>query len=67
MLKDLKLAQAAAASAGAATPMGALAEAQYALMQTLGLGGHDFSAALSLLRGRLAELTGAGAGSTAPS
>ena len=59
MLKDLKLAQAAAASVGAATPMGALAQAQYALMATLGLSGHDFSAALPLLRGRLAELTGA--------
>ena len=58
MLKDLKLAQAAAATAGAATPMGALAEAQYELLQTLGLGGHDFSAALPLLRGRLAELIG---------
>ena len=61
MLKDLKLAQAAAASAGAATPMGALAEAQYALLATVGLGGLDFSAALPLLRGRLAELTGAAA------
>ncbi|MBE7217908.1 MAG: 3-hydroxyisobutyrate dehydrogenase [Caulobacteraceae bacterium] len=57
MLKDLKLAQEAAAAAGAATPMGALAEAQYALLATLGLGGKDFSAALPVLRGRLAELT----------
>ena len=57
MLKDLKLAQAAAASAGAATPMGALAQAQYALLATLGLDGKDFSAALPVLRGRLAELT----------
>jgi 3-hydroxyisobutyrate dehydrogenase len=56
MLKDLKLAQAAAASAGAATPMGALAEAQYAMLANLGLGGLDFSAAIEVLRGRLAEL-----------
>ncbi len=61
MLKDLKLAQEAAASAGAATPMGALAEAQYALLATLGLAAKDFSAALPVLRGRLAELTGAAA------
>ncbi len=58
MLKDLKLAQEAAAAAGAATPMGALAEAQYALLATLGVAGKDFSAALPVLRGRLADLTG---------
>ena len=59
MLKDLKLAQEAAASAGASTPMGAQAEAIYALMANLGLGAHDFSAALPLHRGELAKLTGA--------
>ena len=37
MLKDLKLAQEAAASAGAATPMGAQAEALYALFDRPGL------------------------------
>jgi 3-hydroxyisobutyrate dehydrogenase len=56
MLKDLKLAQEAAARSGGATPMGALAEAQYALFDQLGYGGKDFSAVLQLLRGRLDEL-----------
>ena len=58
MLKDLKLAQAAAAAGGAATPLGAAAEAQYALLASLGLSNHDFSVALPVLRGRIAELTG---------
>ena len=53
MLKDLKLAQQAAASSGAATPMGAQAEALYALMARQGLSGRDFSIALPLLRGQL--------------
>jgi 3-hydroxyisobutyrate dehydrogenase len=56
MLKDLKLAQAAAADAGAATPMGAQAEALYALFDRLGYGRKDFSAVLQLMRGRLEEL-----------
>ncbi|HEY2483354.1 MAG TPA: 3-hydroxyisobutyrate dehydrogenase [Caulobacteraceae bacterium] len=56
MLKDLKLAQAAAAGCGAATPMGAQAEALYALFDSLGHGHKDFSAVLQLLRGRLEEL-----------
>jgi 3-hydroxyisobutyrate dehydrogenase len=56
MLKDLKLAQAAAASAGAATPMGAQAEALYALFDGLGYGRKDFSAVLQLMRGKLGEL-----------
>jgi 3-hydroxyisobutyrate dehydrogenase len=56
MLKDLKLAQAAAASAGAATPMGAQAEALYALFDRLGYGGKDFSAPLQMLRGALQSL-----------
>jgi 3-hydroxyisobutyrate dehydrogenase len=51
MLKDLKLAQDAAAKAGASTPMGAQAEALYALFDRLGAGGKDFSAILQLLRG----------------
>lgn len=51
MLKDLKLAQHAAAKAGASTPMGAQAEALYALFDRLGAGGKDFSAILQLLRG----------------
>jgi 3-hydroxyisobutyrate dehydrogenase len=57
MLKDLKLAQEAAARAGGATPLGALAEAQYALFDQLGYGAKDFSAVLQLLRGRLDELS----------
>jgi 3-hydroxyisobutyrate dehydrogenase len=56
MLKDLKLAQDAAAKAGAAAPMGAQAEGLYALFERLGAGGKDFSAILHLMRGRLDEL-----------
>ena len=52
MLKDLKLAQEAAAKAGAATPMGAAAEGLYALFDRLGGGSKDFSAILELLRGK---------------
>jgi 3-hydroxyisobutyrate dehydrogenase len=56
MLKDLRLAQEAAAKSGAATPLGAQAEALYALFDRLGYGSKDFSAVLQLLRGALAEL-----------
>jgi 3-hydroxyisobutyrate dehydrogenase len=56
MLKDLKLAQEAAARAGAATPLGAQAEALYALIDGLGYGRKDFSSAIQMLRGRLNEL-----------
>ena len=56
MLKDLKLAQEAAAKAGASTPMGAQAEALYALFDANGFGSKDFSAVIQMLRGRLAEL-----------
>ena len=52
MLKDLKLAQEAAAKAGAATPLGATAEGLYALFDRLGGGGRDFSAILEMLRGK---------------
>lgn len=58
MLKDMKLAQAAAASSGASTPMGAAGEAFYALMAKQGLAGKDFSVALPLLRGMLAQGAG---------
>jgi 3-hydroxyisobutyrate dehydrogenase len=51
MLKDLKLAQAAAAASGASTPLGAQAEALYALWERLGNGGRDFSSMLQFLRG----------------
>ena len=53
MLKDLKLAQEAAAKAGAATPLGAQAQATYALFDRLGGGQKDFSAILQMMRGEL--------------
>jgi 3-hydroxyisobutyrate dehydrogenase len=56
ILKDLKLAQACAASAGASTPMGAQAEGLYALFDRLGYGSRDFSAIIQMIRGNLAEL-----------
>ena len=56
MLKDLKLAQEAAARANAATPMGAQAEALYALFANQGYAGRDFSAVLQLLRGQMDTL-----------
>jgi 3-hydroxyisobutyrate dehydrogenase len=55
MLKDLKLAQDAAAKAGASAPLGAAAEGLYALFDGLGYGGKDFSAILEMLRGKLSE------------
>ncbi|WP_369059535.1 3-hydroxyisobutyrate dehydrogenase [Caulobacter sp. 73W] len=57
MLKDLKLAQDAAAKAGGTTPLGAQAQALYALFDTQGYGKKDFSAVLQMLRGRLGELS----------
>jgi 3-hydroxyisobutyrate dehydrogenase len=56
MLKDLKLAQEAAARSGAAAPLGSQAEALYALFDRLGYGGKDFSSVLQLVRGRLGDL-----------
>jgi 3-hydroxyisobutyrate dehydrogenase len=56
MLKDLKLAQEAAAKSGATTPLGAQAEALYALFDRLGFGAKDFSAVQQLLRGDLSKL-----------
>ena len=56
MLKDLKLAQEAAAKTGTSTPMGAQAEALYALFDKLGYAGKDFSAVIRLLAGRLDSL-----------
>ena len=52
MLKDLKLAQDAAAKVGAATPLGAQAEALYALFANQGYAHRDFSAVLPWLRGQ---------------
>jgi 3-hydroxyisobutyrate dehydrogenase len=52
MLKDLKLALAAATAAGASVPMGAQAEALYQLYDGMGGGGRDFSAIITLLAGK---------------
>ena len=57
MLKDLKLAQGAAAASGASTPLGANAEALYALFERQGHGDKDFSAVIKLLAGRLDDLS----------
>jgi len=51
MLKDLKLSQAAAASAGASTPLGAGAAQLYSLFAAKGQGGTDFSGIIRMLRG----------------
>ncbi len=51
MLKDLRLAQAAAVSVGATTPLGAEAAQLYALFVAAGHGGDDFSAMINFLRG----------------
>jgi 3-hydroxyisobutyrate dehydrogenase len=51
MLKDLKLALAAATTAGASVPMGAQAEALYQMFANNGGGPQDFSAIIKFLRG----------------
>ncbi|MHA7773416.1 3-hydroxyisobutyrate dehydrogenase [Roseibium sp. M-1] len=51
MLKDLKLAQEAASSAGAATPLGAEAASLYALFCNSGGAAQDFSGIVKFLRG----------------
>ena len=56
MLKDLKLAQEAAARSGATTPLGSSAEALYQLFDRLGYGSKDFSGVLQMLRGNLGQL-----------
>jgi 3-hydroxyisobutyrate dehydrogenase len=55
MLKDLRLAQEAAASVGAATPLGAEAAQLYALFAAAGRAGDDFSGIIKLLRGMPGE------------
>jgi 3-hydroxyisobutyrate dehydrogenase len=55
MLKDLKLAQEAAAASGATTPLGAAAAQIYGLHNAWGEGGMDFSAIIHLIRGRAAQ------------
>ncbi len=52
MLKDLKLAQEAAAASGASTPLGAAAAQLYGMHNAWGEGGADFSAIIHLLRGK---------------
>ncbi len=56
MLKDLRLAQAAAKTGGAETPLGAHAEQLYAVFADKGFADKDFSAVLQLFRGHLDEL-----------
>lgn len=53
MLKDLKLAQAAAQSAGANTPLGAEATQLYSLFAAKGHAGLDFSGIIRMLNGEL--------------
>ncbi len=53
MLKDLRLAQDAAQSARAATPLGAQAMALYTLMEARGAEGLDFSGIMKLIDGSL--------------
>jgi 3-hydroxyisobutyrate dehydrogenase len=52
MLKDLKLAQEAAHAAGVSTPLGAAAQALYALYAGSGHAGDDFSGIVRLLAGQ---------------
>lgn len=52
MLKDLKLAKAAASSAGASTPMGALAEALYQSYSLHGNNDKDFSGIINLFQSK---------------
>jgi 3-hydroxyisobutyrate dehydrogenase len=54
MLKDLRLAQEAAAATGVATPIGALAAQLYALYDAAGEGASDFSGIINMIRGRAA-------------
>ena len=51
MLKDLKLAQEAALTSGASTPLGAEAAQLYGLIDKFGHGGDDFSGIIHFLRG----------------
>ena len=53
MLKDLKLAQTAAQSSGAVTPLGAEAAQLYSLFAAKGHAGLDFSGIVKMLRGEL--------------
>ncbi len=52
MLKDLKLAQNAAQTSGAATPLGAQATALYSLFASAGASAEDFSGIINMIRGQ---------------
>lgn len=52
MLKGLRLAQEAALSRRAQTPLGAEAAQLYDLFESMGKGGEDFSGIISFLRGQ---------------
>jgi 3-hydroxyisobutyrate dehydrogenase len=56
MAKDLRLAQEAAQRTRTPTPLGAQAQALYALFETLGYGQRDFSAVLHMFRGALGDI-----------
>jgi 3-hydroxyisobutyrate dehydrogenase len=53
MLKDLRLAQEAALSSGAATPLGAEAAQLFSLFEKQGNGSRDFSAIIEMFRERI--------------
>lgn len=53
MLKDLRLAQEVAQQSKTATPLGAQAEALYALMEAAGKDAMDFSAIMKMIKGEL--------------
>ena len=53
MLKDLRLAQDAASTAKAATPLGTQAEALYTLMESMGKDDLDFSGIMKLINGSI--------------
>jgi len=53
MLKDLRLAQEAATTAKAATPLGTQSEAIYSLMEAAGKDGLDFSGVMKLINGSI--------------
>ena len=53
MVKDLRLAKDAAVTSETATPMGALAEALFALLVNKGHGASDFSAVIRMIRAEL--------------
>lgn len=50
MLKDLRLAKEAAMSSGSVAPLGGQAEALYAALSEMGLGGKDFSSIIEMLK-----------------